>query len=41
MVYKLNGIQLFRDASQQVNQGEALSFIEESVPGDLAFLMMT
>ena len=37
MVYKLNGIQLFRDASQQVTQGEALSFIEESVPGDLAF----
>ncbi|MFT5250360.1 MAG: hypothetical protein ACI93P_002095 [bacterium] len=37
MVYKLNGIQLFRDASQQVTQGEVLSFIEESEPGDLAF----
>lgn len=37
MVYKLNGISLFRDASQQVTQGEALSFIEESEPGDLAF----
>lgn len=37
MVYKLNGYQLFRDASQQSKQGEALSFIEESEPGDLAF----
>ena len=37
MVYKLNGYQLFRDASQQSLQGEALSFIEESETGDLAF----
>lgn len=37
MVYKLNGYKLFRDASLQVKQGEALSFIEESEPGDLAF----
>ena len=37
MVYKLNGYKLFRDASEQANQGEALSFIEESEPGDLAF----
>ncbi|MFD2551031.1 NlpC/P60 family protein [Bizionia sediminis] len=37
MVYKLNGYKLFRDASQQATQGEALSFIEESDPGDLAF----
>lgn len=37
MVYKLNGHKLFRDASQQATQGEALSFIEESEPGDLAF----
>ncbi len=37
MVYKINGYSLFRDASQQANQGEALSFIEESEPGDLAF----
>ena len=37
MVYKLNGYSLARDASQQSNQGEALSFIEESEPGDLAF----
>jgi hypothetical protein len=37
MVYKLNGHALLRDASQQATQGEALSFIEESEPGDLAF----
>lgn len=37
MVYKLNGHRLMRDASQQATQGEALSFIEESEPGDLAF----
>jgi cell wall-associated NlpC family hydrolase len=33
----LNGHSLLRDASQQATQGEALSFIEESEPGDLAF----
>lgn len=37
MVYKLNGYSILRDASQQAMQGEALSFIEESEPGDLAF----
>ncbi len=37
MVYRLNGYKLLRDASQQATQGEALSFIEESEPGDLAF----
>lgn len=37
MVYRLNGHKLLRDASQQATQGEALSFIEESEPGDLAF----
>lgn len=37
MVYKLNGYRLLRDASQQATQGIALSFIEESEPGDLAF----
>jgi hypothetical protein len=37
MVYKLNGYKLMRDASQQALQGEALSFIEESEAGDLAF----
>jgi len=37
MVYKINGHKLFRNASQQASQGEVLSFIEESTPGDLAF----
>lgn len=37
MVYKLNGHSLPRDAFQQAEIGEALSFIEESEPGDLAF----
>lgn len=37
MVYMLNGHVLKRDSGQQAKQGEALSFIEESEPGDLAF----
>ncbi len=37
MVYKINGYSLLRDSSQQASQGEVLSFIEESEPGDLAF----
>jgi gamma-D-glutamyl-L-lysine dipeptidyl-peptidase len=37
MVYKLCGYQLLRDAKKQATQGEVLSFIEESEPGDLAF----
>ncbi len=37
MVYKISGYQLFRTALQQSAQGEALSFIEESEAGDLAF----
>ena len=37
MVYKLCGYKLLRDASQQATQGDPLSFIEESEPGDLAF----
>ena len=37
MVYKLCGYKLLRDAMQQATQGEVLSFIEESEPGDLAF----
>ncbi|MFD1292676.1 NlpC/P60 family protein [Lutibacter holmesii] len=37
IVYKLCGYKLLRDASQQATQGEVLSFIEESEPGDLAF----
>ncbi len=37
MVYKLCGYDLQRDAKDQATQGEVLSFIEESEPGDLAF----
>ena len=37
LVYKLCGYNLKRDAKDQATQGEVLSFIEESEPGDLAF----
>ncbi|MEN8124015.1 MAG: C40 family peptidase [Bacteroidota bacterium] len=37
MVYKTNGHFLEREAYKQANQGDVLSFIEESEPGDLAF----
>lgn len=37
LVYKLNGYKLPRDASQQVELGAPLSFVEEAEPGDLAF----
>jgi hypothetical protein len=37
MAYKLAGIFLPRDASQQSEIGETLSFISESEPGDLVF----
>lgn len=37
IIYKLNGFKLPRDASQQADVGETLSFIEESESGDLAF----
>lgn len=37
MVYKMVGIKLFRDASQQATQGEVLNFLEEAKIGDLAF----
>lgn len=37
LVYKLNGYKLPRDASQQVEIGSALSFVEEAEAGDLAF----
>ncbi len=37
MTYKVNGYHLKRSALEQAAQGEALSFIEESEPGDLAF----
>ena len=37
LIYKLNGMQLPRDAYQQAELGESLSFVEEAEPGDLAF----
>ena len=37
LIYKLNGIYLPRDASQQASMGQPLSFIEEAEEGDLAF----
>ena len=37
LVYKICGHSLLRDAKDQATQGEVLSFIEESEPGDLAF----
>lgn len=36
-VYKFCGVNLPRDAYQQAEIGEALSFVEEAEPGDLAF----
>lgn len=37
MVYKACGLKLKRDSSEQAQQGDILSFIEEAQPGDLAF----
>ncbi len=37
MVYRMNGELLPRDAAQQAEIGNTLSFIDESEPGDLAF----
>lgn len=37
MVYRINGTNIPRSASEQSKIGEALSFIEESEAGDLAF----
>ncbi|HKM94617.1 MAG TPA: C40 family peptidase [Prolixibacteraceae bacterium] len=37
MVYKISGIKIPRDASQQALLGENFSFVEEAMPGDLAF----
>ena len=36
-IYRINGYNIKRNASEQAKQGEALSFIEESEPGDLVF----
>ncbi|WP_407402009.1 NlpC/P60 family protein [Chryseobacterium sp.] len=37
LVYKIHDIKIPRDTYQQAEEGEALSFVEESRPGDLAF----
>ncbi|WBV61935.1 C40 family peptidase [Chryseobacterium camelliae] len=37
LVYKVHNIKIPRDTYQQAEVGEALSFVEESQPGDLAF----
>ncbi len=37
VIYKMIGIKIPRDASQQVKHGRALSFVDEAEPGDLAF----
>jgi len=37
MAYKLAGIKLKRDASQQAEQGHTINLLEEAEPGDLAF----
>jgi cell wall-associated NlpC family hydrolase len=37
LIFKLNGYQIPRDASQQVELGTPLSFVEEAQSGDLAF----
>jgi cell wall-associated NlpC family hydrolase len=36
-VFKTAGIHLLRDAYQQATQGEAVGFLQETRPGDLAF----
>ncbi len=37
MAYKLSGIKLPRNASQQAEQGTTVNFLSEAAPGDLAF----
>jgi len=37
MVYKISGVKIKRDASQQAQEGEMLNFLEEARAGDLAF----
>ncbi len=37
IVFKVCGIKLMRDASEQAKQGHAINFVEESLAGDLAF----
>lgn len=37
IIYKIAGIKIPRDAGEQVHLGEHFSFVEEALPGDLAF----
>jgi hypothetical protein len=37
MVFKIAGVRLMRDASQQVAQGRLIDFMEQCQAGDLAF----
>lgn len=37
IIYKMIGIKLPRDTTEQVKIGQALSFVDEAEPGDLAF----
>lgn len=37
MTYKLSGVNIYRDASQQSSQGETINFLSEAKKGDLAF----
>jgi hypothetical protein len=37
LIFKTNGINLLRNASQQATQGETIALIDESEAGDLAF----
>ena len=37
MVYRINGLKLKRDASQQAKQGKKIKLIKNSKAGDLAF----
>ncbi len=37
IVYKFVGVALKRDAYQQAEQGSVVNFVEEALPGDLAF----
>lgn len=37
VVYGLSGVEIPRDASQQIEVGQPYSFVEEAEPGDLAF----
>ena len=37
VVFRIHGIQLLRNACQQVTQGELVPFLQDARPGDLAF----